>query len=260
MTEFWVFCLIFCSMCIILPGRHWVSAQSLTESSVYQPDEELSVDIRDPATLYCCVSEELNNIISWFKQLRGKEPQIIVRVFKNGGEIFYNNFQKSRFKIERHDNCVNMTILTTVQSDEATYYCATRSPYTVFGDGTYLNIEETSKPALYNNSVVCESMPHGNSTNVNTQEKTVLILGTALGLCALVIFSLTYFILRKRKNYKTNAAIRDSPRTRRENGTETMNYAALQFSKRKSKDERIKSSSLEECVYSDVQYNITHNL
>lgn len=42
----------------------------------------------------------------------------------------------------------------------------------MFVDERAITPAETSKPALYNNSVVCESMPHGNSTNVNTQEKT----------------------------------------------------------------------------------------
>ncbi|MCI4379622.1 hypothetical protein PGIGA_G00230360 [Pangasianodon gigas] len=121
-----------------------------------------------------------------------------------------------------------MTISNTTLSDEATYYCAL-----VFADGTYLQIKGehvttasgTSKPAVCDNSEVCEPTLHGDNTDMNTQEKTVsektrslhstvLGLGTALGFCALLIFCLTYFTLRRRKCGKMNASIEDSPGTR----------------------------------------------
>ncbi|KAK3564059.1 hypothetical protein QTP86_007531 [Hemibagrus guttatus] len=73
-----------------------------------------------------------------------------------------------------------MTILNIIQSDEAMYYCSLTKPYLGFGDGTYLKIKgehvtiasETSKPALSDNSVVCEPALHGNNTNMNTRDKT----------------------------------------------------------------------------------------
>lgn len=80
-------------------------------------------------------------MIYLFKQPNRKNPQLIVKFSKNAGETFYNGFQESRFEIERFSNCFNMTILNTVQSDEAMYYCALTSPSLVFGDGTYLKIK-----------------------------------------------------------------------------------------------------------------------
>ncbi|XP_060783121.1 uncharacterized protein LOC132890326 [Neoarius graeffei] len=162
------------------PGRRWVAAQSLTESGVYQPDKELSVDIGDSATLQCC----------------------------------------------EH---------VTIES-------------------------ETSKPALGDNSVGCEPTLHGNSTNMNTQEKTVLGLGTALGLCALLIFCLIYFILRRRKWDKINASVENSPGMNQESEAETLNYAAVHFSKRKPKAETKKSGSSDECVYADVKKTARCNI
>ncbi|XP_034161943.2 uncharacterized protein LOC113542720 [Pangasianodon hypophthalmus] len=265
MTCFWILILIFSTMFTVQPGRRWVTAQSLTESPVYQPDKELSVDIGDSATLQCCVSENEVGIIAWFKQLNGKKLQLIVTVYKSGGETFYNGFQKSRFKIEKSSNCFNMTILNIIQSDEAMYYCALTFPDIVFADGTSLKIKgehvtiasETSTPALCDNSVVCEPTLHGNSTNINTQEKTVLGLGTALGFCALLIFCLTYFILRRRK---LKACIENSPGMRQEFEAEPLNYAAVQFTKRKAKAEKKKTGSADECVYSDVKKTIQSNL
>ncbi|XP_034161944.2 uncharacterized protein LOC117597708 [Pangasianodon hypophthalmus] len=260
MTASWILILIFSTMYPVQPDRRWVTAQSLTESPVYQPDKELSVDIGDSATLQCCVSEKVDMMIAWFKQPNRKQPQIIVTLYKSGGETFYNGFQKTHFQIEISSNCFNMTILKTIESDEAMYYCALMDVNPVFGDGTYLKIKgenvtiasETSTPALCDNSVVCEPTLHGNSTNMNTQEKTMLGLGMALGLCALLIFCLIYFILRRRKY---NASIADSPGARqvRESDAEMLNYAALHFSKTKAKAEKRKTGSSDECVHSNVK-------
>ncbi|XP_047658102.1 uncharacterized protein LOC113645983 isoform X5 [Tachysurus fulvidraco] len=268
MSSFWILLFIFSTMYTLHPGRHWVTAQSPTKPSVYQPDKELSANIGDSATLQCCVSENVDRIITWFKQPKREKPQIVVTVYKSAGEIFHTGFQKSHFRIERSLNCCNITILSVTQSDEAMYYCAVTRPNIVFGDGTYLQIKgdhvtiasETSKASLFNNSVVCEPTPHGNNTNTNTQHNTVIGLGSALGLCALLIFCLTYFILRRRKGDKINASIEDFQGTKQESEAESLNYAALQFSKRKTKAEKRKPVSSDECVYTDVKYPVRHNV
>ncbi|XP_058252993.1 uncharacterized protein LOC131357745 isoform X3 [Hemibagrus wyckioides] len=232
MTSFWILILIFITMYKVQPGRRWVTAQSLTES-VYQPDKELSVNIGDSATLRCCIAENAVGIITWFKQINREKPQLMVRVYKNGGEVFYTGFQKSRFQIERSSNCFSMTFLNIIQSDEAMYYCAVTVPNFVFGDGTYLKIKgehvtitsETPKPALSDNSVVCEPTLHGNNTNMNTQENT----GHSTG-----------------KSQESEA--------------ESLNYAALQFSKKKAKAGKRKPGSSDECVYSDVTTTVRYNI
>ncbi|MCI4379623.1 hypothetical protein PGIGA_G00230370, partial [Pangasianodon gigas] len=89
---------------------------------------------------------------------------------------------------------------------------------------------------------------------------TVLGLGTALGLCALLIFCLIYFTLRRRKCDKMNASIEDSPGMRQESEAETLNYAALQFSKRKAKGGKRNTGSSDECVYSDVNKTVRCNI
>ncbi|KAG7328831.1 hypothetical protein KOW79_007005 [Hemibagrus wyckioides] len=243
-------------MYTVQPGRRWVTAQSPTKSLVYQPDKELSVNIGDSATLQCCYDpENVAGVVDLFKQLKRKKPQLMVTVYKTAGEIFYNESHKSRVRIERSSNCFNMTILNIIQSDEAMYYCAVTTSNTVFGDGTNIKIE--AKPALSDNSVVCEPTLHGNDTNLNTQHRTVIGLGTALGLCALLIFYLTYFILKRRKHDKIIASIQDSPGTRQESEAETLNYTSLQFSK-KAKPEKRKTVSSDECVYSDVNTTVRY--
>ncbi|XP_058253215.1 uncharacterized protein LOC131357875 [Hemibagrus wyckioides] len=260
MTNFWILLLIFSTM--FQPGRRWVTAQSLTDSPVFHPDKELSVNIGDSATLRCCVSEKEFGMTAWFKQKDRKSPQLMIKFYKTSEEMFYNGIEKSRFKMEKSSNCFNMTILNIIQSDEAMYYCAVLMTHIpVFGDGTYLNINEISKPALCANSLVCEPTLHrNNSMKMKTQDKTVIGLGTALGLCALLIFFLTYFILRRRKCDKLNTFREDSPGTQQEPEAEILNYAALQFSKRKAKaEEKRKPGSSDGCVYSDVKKSVRCN-
>ncbi|XP_047658127.1 uncharacterized protein LOC125138362 [Tachysurus fulvidraco] len=265
MSSFWILLLILSAMYTVHPGRHWVTAQSPTKPPVYQPDKELSVNIGDSATLQCCISENVVGIITWFKQPKREKPQIVVTVYISAGETFHTGFQESHFRIERSSNCCNITILSVTQSDEAMYYCAVTIYKLVFGDGTYLQIKgdhvtiasETSKAALCDHSVVCEPTLHGNNTNTNTQHNTVIGLGSALGLCALLIFCLTYFILRRRK---VNASIEDSPGTKQEIEAEILNYAALKFSKKKVKAAERKTGSSDECVYSSVNTTVRYKI
>ncbi|XP_046704957.1 uncharacterized protein LOC124385745 isoform X2 [Silurus meridionalis] len=253
MPAFWNFILIFSTM--LESGGRWVSAESLTKSPVYQPDKELSVDIGDSATLRCCISEKQYGMVTWFKQPTRKKPQTIVRSFVTAGDTFNDGFNESHFQIERSTNCINLSILNTFQSDEATYYCAVTRPNIVFAEGTYLKINETSI------SVVCEPTLH---ENINSQEKTVLSLGMALGLCALLISCLIYFLLRRRKCDQMKPSIASSSAMRQkrvqeniiqESDSETLNYAGLQFPKRKPKADKWKTGFSEHCIYTDVKYN-----
>ncbi|KAG7328829.1 hypothetical protein KOW79_007003 [Hemibagrus wyckioides] len=207
-------------------GRRWVTAQSQMNPDVYQIEEKLNVNIGNSATLQCCVLGIENGEVMWFKQQYGKQPQVIVRFFKTNREKFYNEFQNSRFQIKIFGNCFNLTISNTTLSDEATYYCALVST-----DGTLLKIKgervntETPKPALSDNSVVCDPTLHGNDVNMNSQEKTVIGLGTALGFCSVLIFCLTYFVLRRRPHEKINV----SPEMRKKSHFD-ITFAALKGS------------------------------
>ncbi|XP_053361918.1 signal-regulatory protein beta-1-like [Clarias gariepinus] len=231
MTGFWILILILSIMYIAQPSRRWVTAQLLTESPVSQPDRELSVDIGDSATLQCCVSEKVFGMIAWFKQLNRKQPEMIVKLFKNVGDTFDIDFQNPRFQTKKHSNCFNIIISQINKSDEAMYYCALMRPDIVFADGTHLKIKgehvttpETSNSPLYDNSVVCEPSPHTNTTNMNTHEKTV------------------------------NQSMGHSPKTKQQSGAETLNYAALHFTKRKDIAEKRKTDT--ECVYSAVNETV----
>ncbi|XP_046706245.1 uncharacterized protein LOC124386442 isoform X2 [Silurus meridionalis] len=251
MAGFWVFMLSFCMMHAAQARTNY--SHSITDPEVHQFDTELCVDIGDSATLQCCIYGIRDiNIIIWYKQSNRKQPRIMSRTYTNE-ETFFHEFRNPRFKAERSSNCSNMIISNIIQSDEAVYYCSIISPYSVFGNGTYLKIKGTSKPGLCDDSVKCEATLHGN-TNFTTQEKAVLGLGSVLGLCTLLVFFLTYFLLRRKKCDKFNASIEDSPEMMQEAEDEMLNYAALKFSKRKAKAENSSTVSPDECVYTSVKH------
>ncbi|XP_060741209.1 uncharacterized protein LOC132855935 isoform X2 [Tachysurus vachellii] len=250
LSGFWIFVLIFSTMYTVQSGRHLVTAQSSEGPKVYQHDAKLSVNIGASTTLQCCVFGKgiENGEVIWFKQQNEKQPQVIIRFFNTAREMFYKEFQNSRFQIKRFGHCFNLTILNTTLCDEATYYCALVST-----DGTRLQMKgerfnaETSKAALCDNSVVCEPTPHGNNTNTDTQHDTAIGLGSTLGLCAVLIFCLACFILRRRKHDK-----RDPSGRMQESDTETLTYAAVHFTKRKDKTKKRKAELPEVCMYSSV--------
>ncbi|KAM9470024.1 uncharacterized protein Hap1MRO34_012114 isoform 2-T2 [Clarias gariepinus] len=231
MSGFWILLMTFIAMYTVQLFRCWVSAQSLSESLVYQPEKEISVNISDSATLQCCISKTDFGTIALLKLTKRTKPQVIVYFYTRAGETFYNESQKLRFKIERFSSCINMTILSIIKSDEGMYYCMINYPYTVFGDGTDLKIKgqsvtsvlEQSQPALHGNSVVYEATLHENNTKMNTKEKAV------------------------------NGSTENCPETRQDSEPETLNYAALQFSRMQAQAEKRKTGSLNECVYSDVK-------
>lgn len=131
-----------------------------TVPAVYQSDKLLCVNIGDSATLRCCISETVVGVIFWYKQPNQKPPRIISKVLQTSEEIFYNEFQNLRFQVERSANCSSMTISNIIHTDEAVYYCAIISPYTVFGDGTYVKIKGRIylNSLSYCNSTVCYQM------------------------------------------------------------------------------------------------------
>ncbi|XP_046706051.1 uncharacterized protein LOC124386332 [Silurus meridionalis] len=247
--------LTFCMMYGVQPRRNF--DHTIAEPEVHQADTELFVDIGDSATLQCCVYGTDIGVVIWYKQPNRKQPRIMCRTYKTDKETFFHEFQNPRFQAERSSNCSNMIISNIIQSDEAVYYCSIVSPYSVFGNGTYLKIKGkkdtissgTSKPGL------CDDSVHGDCTKNTTQEKAVLGLGSALGLCVLMIFCLIYFLLRRRKCDQMNASIEDSPGMRQEAEDESLNYAALKFSKRKEKVENSRMVSTVQCVYSSVKHD-----
>ncbi|KAI5624917.1 putative immune-type receptor 14b isoform X1 [Silurus asotus] len=219
MTEFWISILVFSVTYTVQSGRYCISAQSLKELDVYHPETKLSVDTGHSAHLQCCVIGKDDGEIIWFRQQNGNQPRVIVRVPKTANATFYHEFQNSRFQIKKLGNCFNLTVSHSTVSDEATYYCAF-----MFSAGTRLQIKGDR---VTTTSVTSNPTLHGDNMSMNTQEKTV------------------------------NTSVEDSPGMQQEFKDDTLNYAALQFSKRKVKAGRRKPDSVDE--YQARKYQVTAN-
>ncbi|XP_046704964.1 uncharacterized protein LOC124385747 isoform X2 [Silurus meridionalis] len=226
MAHFWTLILIFSTM--YQARKYQVTADSPKQPEVCLFQKELSVNIGESATLHCCVSNNLQNgRIIWLKQRPNQtRPEVVAGTFT--GE-----FQSSRLQIENQGNCYNLTIFNTTKSDNSIYYCAL-----MYSNKISLKIKGSNvSPREKTTELPC------------TQEKTVFALGAALGLCVLLKFCLIFILLRRRKY---NASVEDSPGTKQESEEETLNYAAVNFSKTKAEAEN-KHISSTECVYSSVK-------
>ncbi|XP_056115077.1 uncharacterized protein LOC130091290 isoform X2 [Rhinichthys klamathensis goyatoka] len=118
--------------------------------NIIQPDSVLSVHEGDAVVLSCFISSKQISLASWFKQVTGEEPRLIASLLLHPSKSqFYNEFDKSHFEVSRVIDTFNLTIMNTVQSDSATYYCTTSFTNILnFGNGTFLVIKgaEISKP------------------------------------------------------------------------------------------------------------------
>ncbi|KAM3613241.1 uncharacterized protein V6R79_022859 [Siganus canaliculatus] len=118
--------------------------------------------------------------------------------------------------------------------------------------------------------VSCGEILSGEETTEDTSTKSgskldpvVLVLGTLLFCCVIVIVVLSYFIKRqKRDRHEAEMSASLPPGRHRttvdqpsdlDNDAAALNYAALNFTKRKLKTEEKKRKLPEECVYSVVK-------
>ncbi|XP_052005701.1 tyrosine-protein phosphatase non-receptor type substrate 1-like [Xyrauchen texanus] len=127
----------------------WISVMLLSKmytaysEVVHQPDSVVTVSVGDNVTLHCSVLiEDHSDPIVWYKQTSGHQPRVVLLVQKFAEKPhFYNEFQSSRFTVERAHEICHLKISNVISSDEAMYYCGWRKYETVFAEGTYLALK-----------------------------------------------------------------------------------------------------------------------
>uniref|UniRef100_A0A673W065 Ig-like domain-containing protein n=1 Tax=Salmo trutta TaxID=8032 RepID=A0A673W065_SALTR len=109
------------------------------------------VQIGDPVTLYCVFSNQVYNEgnMFWFKQITGEIPEVVARMqkFQPRPEL-YKEFNNSHLNVERAeaDGIYRLTIPKMEPTDEAIYYCASRTDYEVnLINGTFLVLKGNVK-------------------------------------------------------------------------------------------------------------------
>ncbi|KAM9470647.1 uncharacterized protein Hap1MRO34_012589 [Clarias gariepinus] len=195
--------------------------------SVYQNSGLDSVPAGASVTLQCSVLSESRAAelqVLWFRAAPPQShPQIIY--------THHNSSHQCESRSSTNTCVYNFSKNILSLSDTGTYYCAVAvCGKIIFGNGTQVQMNRSVAPV-----VIC--------------------LTVALGMCVIMIFALIFVIRYKDRNMvrlKQGSVIAKTFNQDAEN-TE-LNYAALHFSDRRTKRERLKKQQPQDVIYSDVRH------
>ncbi|XP_031425663.2 uncharacterized protein LOC105910419 [Clupea harengus] len=95
-------------------------------------------------TLECFLSEKTRtDPVVWYKQSVGQMPLLLGSAQPLQPSVLYNEFNNSRFIMNRGSVTFHLFISNIQSSDEAFYFCGVKIGYEIrFGNGTYLLVKE----------------------------------------------------------------------------------------------------------------------
>ncbi|XP_031159117.1 uncharacterized protein LOC116052501 [Sander lucioperca] len=132
-----------------------------------------TVQLGKPATFTCVLpdSEYSNTRIKWYKQSFGDTLTLIITLIKGTtNPMFEQGFPPSRFNANHTTTMSSLTILKTIQEDEALYHCAFSSWSTDQFSGTYLslkgNTQRTSNYTVVQQPTVSDPVHPGDSVTL----------------------------------------------------------------------------------------------
>ncbi|XP_030595940.1 signal-regulatory protein beta-2-like [Archocentrus centrarchus] len=100
-----------------------------------------TVRLGEPATLTCALPKELSSRgVNWYKQSVGDTLKLIATLYKSTSD-YGPGFSSTRIQVHKDKNFTSLTILKTVQEDEALYHCANTEWIGTTWSGTYLLIK-----------------------------------------------------------------------------------------------------------------------
>uniref|UniRef100_A0A8C5CDG7 Uncharacterized LOC115552295 n=1 Tax=Gadus morhua TaxID=8049 RepID=A0A8C5CDG7_GADMO len=212
--------------------------------TVVQQPVSASAQLGDPVALQCSITSERMDhsnqcqgepSVYWFKS--GSGPSHPAAIYMNGNRS--GECQNSSGPPSAPQSCVYTLPKNNINSSDAgTYYCALAAcGEVVFGSGTKLDITETNWRLV------------------------TMVLGILLACCLAVIIIL--FLTRKTKYLcdhregtlsASNQVPHDSGNQEQQDGeTDSLNYAALEFSGRKTRGRMKNSGRIQESLYSAVR-------
>ncbi|XP_027007740.2 uncharacterized protein LOC113645964 [Tachysurus fulvidraco] len=205
--------------------------------SVWQRGVSDSVPAGASVTLQCSVLSESRAAelqVLWF---RAAPPQ-------SHPQIIYTHHDSSRqceSDSSTHTCVYNFSKNIVSLNDTGTYYCAVLlCGKIVFGDGTRIQMDVKTLTEQH----------------FKGSDAVVICMAVALTVCVVVIFAQLILKCKKQKNEKHRVRLpRGLLKEERHNegrDAEELNYAALNFTKRKTKKGRIKKGQNQDTVYSEV--------
>ncbi|XP_054880522.1 uncharacterized protein LOC129354979 [Poeciliopsis prolifica] len=203
-----------------------------------------TVPLGDPATFTCSLPDEKlnNNELHWYKQNAGQTLKLITKLRKHAEPAYGPEYSASRVRASKNYDTSSLTILRTVQEDEGMYHCAIIDWTENSWHGTYLLLTEQTKDPQDNALVII----------------TCLIISVIVNVI-LICYQTQKAACRQVKGTKitSSADTHDNITESGEytdNDDQNLDYAALQFSGRKStRGTKKKQSYAEEDVYAQVK-------
>ncbi|KAM9471212.1 uncharacterized protein Hap1MRO34_013030 [Clarias gariepinus] len=194
--------------------------------SVFQSSVLDSVPAGASVTLQCSVLSESRAAelqVLWFRAAPPQShPQIIY--------THHNSSHQCESRSSTHTWVYNFSKNILSLNDTGTYYCAVAAcGKIIFGNGTRVQLEGSVNPV-----VIC--------------------LTVALGVCVIVIFALMFVVTRKEGDKVRLKQVSVMKKTLTQDcDNRELNYAALNFSERKTKRGRPKKEHPQDVIYSDIR-------
>ncbi|KAM9470343.1 uncharacterized protein Hap1MRO34_012327 [Clarias gariepinus] len=141
---------------------------SAQASLLHQPNAVITAKAGEKVTLHCFfLKEQIIDPIVWYKQSGGHEPSLMAVVQNVQDPIYKDEFNSSRFRIEKESKSCHLTIMNVNPSDEAMYYCGLVTFLTTFAKGTFLSVKDQAelKVSVFQSSVL-DSVPAGASVTL----------------------------------------------------------------------------------------------
>ncbi|XP_048041398.1 uncharacterized protein LOC125265308 isoform X2 [Megalobrama amblycephala] len=220
----------------------------------------------DNVTIWCQHTAKPAEYIHWFKQTNSAVPLIIVYVMithqlKKLQIKYLSGFQSDRLVMSLNTKNTSLRILNVDISDSGLYYCGWDSWGITFGDGTHLDIkdhliycaESECVTSLQNeteisNKDLTESPISTQDCSENIFYKLTFIFGVII---VILIIILVLIVIIKIQSRKTQGKDADRHVTQHHEEPHSTLYAALQFSKQKTR------RAARHAEYTDVVYSAT---
>ncbi|XP_027132586.1 immunoglobulin superfamily member 2-like, partial [Larimichthys crocea] len=127
------------------------------------------VQLGEPATFTCDLTDELNRKICWYRQSAGGNLKLIVSLSKDTNPVYGPDFSDSKLEAKFNKKMSILTILKTQQEDEGMYHCAAVDWNEITWSATYLSLRGNTQRTLTYTvqwSTVSDPVRPGNSVTL----------------------------------------------------------------------------------------------
>ncbi|KAL6479766.1 hypothetical protein MHYP_G00107990 [Metynnis hypsauchen] len=171
----------------------------------------------------------------WYKQRLEHAPLEVGSKLEGKSAVISDQFDKSRFKLNRIASGISLSIERVTKEDEGMYFCGETGKNTLdFSTATFLAVTEAHVGPV------------------------MLTLAVFSAVCVAVICAEAILIHKLRKSeHRTGEKVQQGAlnerTTRQEQNTENLHYAAKHSKEKKAKGGRVKREQPEDILYSKVR-------